>query len=438
MKKAEHEFCMKHFKVTIGVVLVMIVIIVGWTAWHCGNGPRRELEIALTAAATPTAPPIDLKAKMLHPYWGNCSQCHVTTGAGKPISKVMAGAPISIKAKMTHEYWGNCLLCHKVIDGVQPGAPGQTFAKAAAVNRITAQTLGLKVQSVTAAMKQQFGLFSEDGVLVLEVQPNSIGAQTGLQQGDEILRVNKVRVESVNSFGSAIADLKPGSNVSVAIYRGKKRNLVMRVPEALPAAGPTNLAVASPPHRPQPAVVPPPMTQNQVETRAEQLGVPKTQQSVNQALQMQAPANTRLVAANLNFGKVAVGSQGPGVNYPVANQFGASPYFVIYDPAQNTYSSVSNPNYRTTMGQEVQAGQYMVDLGVSNVMAGSFSPDAVNTLKSLRVTIYPGVTGSVRNVLSAYASGQLSPMMTNSNQPLGLAVGVPAKRSVGQNGQALF
>ena len=409
MKKAEHEFCMKHFKVSIAALLALIVIVVGWTAWHCGNGPRRELEIALAAAAVPTAPPIDVNAKMTHLYWGNCSKCHVTTGAGKPVSRVMAGAAIRVKAKMPHKYWGNCLLCHKVTDGVQPtGNTGQTMAKAAALNRITAESLGLKLQSVTAAMMRNLGLANEDGVLVVDVQPNSVGAKAGFQKGDEILRVENLRVENLSDFEAALAGLKAGSNVKIAIYTGKKkRNLNVKLPDSLPDTMPVN------PNQVAEAV---PMRQN--------MG--------------QAPANTRLVAANLNFGKVAVGSMGPGVNYPVSNQFAASPYFIIFDPAQNTYSTVVNPNTRTPVGQDLQTGQYMVDLGASNVIAGNFSPDAVNTLTSLRVSIYPGVTGSVRNALSAFASGQISPMAVNSSVTLGPPTGVRSNPGAGRMGQTLF
>jgi predicted Fe-Mo cluster-binding NifX family protein len=410
MKKAEHEFCMRHFKVSIAVLLALIVIVVGWTAWHCGRGPRRALQIALAAAAAPTAPPIDANAKMTHAYWGNCSKCHVTTGAGKPVSRVMAAGPISVKAKMTHKYWGNCLLCHKVTDGVQPmGSPGIS-AKAAALNRISAQTLGLKVQSVNSAMMRNLGLANEDGVLITDVQPGSIAAQAGMQKGDEIIRVEKLRVENLDDFEAALAGVKAGSNVKFVIYSGKKRrNLNFRLPDELPETMPVNPA--------QVAAVPP-MGQN--------------------AGQMPAPGNTRLVAANLNFGKVAVGAMGPGVNYPVSAQFSSSPYFIVFDPTQNTYSSVSNPNTRTSIGQDLQTGQYMVDLGASNVIAGNFAPDAVNTLTSLRVTLYPGVTGSVKNVLSAYAAGQLSPMTAGPNFTAGAPAGVRSNPGAGRKVQTLF
>ena len=566
MKDIEPQFCMKYFRAGIAGLMILIVIVVGWSAWHCGGGPRRELEIALAAAAQPTAPPIDVKDKMLHPYWGNCDKCHVTTGAGKPVSQVMTGPPVAVTAQMTHEYWGNCRLCHKVTGGVQPtGNTGQATARAAGFNKLTAQSLGLKVQTVTTAMKQQFGMISEDGVVVLDVQPNSIVFQAGMQKGDEILRINKTRTESVNRFESAVADLKPGSEALVSIYRGKRRNLFMQIPESLPAgfadntaAGlspGTNLAAAtlppmtqnqietmaeqlgvpktlqsvtralqrnSPGGVSQAAAVPPmsqnrietmaeklgvpktqqsvaqalqrnskagtnptapapamtqnqiettaeqlgvpktqqavaqalqrnstanrnqvvpvaaPMTQNQIETLAEQLGVPKTQQAVAQALQRQNPDNARLAMGNLNFGKVAIASMGPGLNSQISTNFGASPFFIVFDPAQNTYSSVPNPNLRSLAAQDAVTGQYMVDLGVSNVIAGTFNPDAVNTLKTLRVTIYPGVTGSVGGALSAYSVRQLSPMNPNPSLQLGGPTRTPFSVGGNRNGQTMF
>ncbi|MBF0498323.1 MAG: NifB/NifX family molybdenum-iron cluster-binding protein, partial [Deltaproteobacteria bacterium] len=149
-------------------------------------------------------------------------------------------------------------------------------------------------------------------------------------------------------------------------------------------------------------------TQNQIETQAEQLGVPKTQQSVQNAQQRQARP-----VANINYGKVAVASAGPGVGYQVYPQFGASPYFVIFDSAQNTYRTVANPGAVTVGGRGVQTGQYLVDLGVSNVVAGSFSSNALQGLRTLRVTSYAGVTGTVQDALAAFTTRRLVPVGTN-------------------------
>ncbi|MBF0413938.1 MAG: NifB/NifX family molybdenum-iron cluster-binding protein, partial [Desulfamplus sp.] len=160
-----------------------------------------------------------------------------------------------------------------------------------------------------------------------------------------------------------------------------------------------------------------PMTHNQVETLAEQLGVPKTEQAVTQALQAQQKGQTQQgqgqqarVVANLNFGKVAVASTGPGIVYQISGQFENSPYFVVFDPAQNSYGVVTNPNVNDLFGQGVQTAQYMVDLHVSNVIAGSFTQDALNSFHVLMVNVYPGLTGSVQNVLNSYMAGYLIPL----------------------------
>lgn len=479
MKTAESEFCMRHFKVAILTLMILIVMIIGWSAWHCGSGPRREFEVALAAAATPTAPPVDVNAKMLHPYWGNCEKCHVTTGAGKPVSQVMAGPPISVATKMTHDYWGNCKLCHKITDGVQPGNnPAGGAAVAAAFDKLNSQSLGLKAMTVTASMKQQYNLISEDGVLVVEVQPNSIASQAGLQSGDEILRVNKTRVESVNSLDAAIADLKPGNDVPLAIYRGRNRNLFLKIPKSFPAAslspngGAPNLS--TPAVSPAAAAMPltqnqvetlaeqlgvpktmqavtqalqknkpssgtqapaaPAMTQNQVETMAEQLGVPKTQQSVTQALQSQNRNNTRLAATPQYCGKMAVASTGPGLSDAIAPRFESAPYFIIFDSGRGSYSSVRNPNTRMVAGQDALTGQYMVDLGATDVIAGTFGPNALNTLSALQVNVYPGVTGTVRGGLSALAAGELNPVNAGSGMLPGARTRVPAGNGALQPG----
>jgi predicted Fe-Mo cluster-binding NifX family protein len=442
MKKVEYEFCMKQFKPAIAVLAILVVLVLGWTGWHCTRRTDRNTDLLFAATTAPIAPPIGVKDKMLHPYWGNCNKCHVTVGAGKPISKVMAGPPISIQDKMPHKYWGNCLLCHQVVDGLRPQK--RLRAKAAAANRFTAQTLGVKIQMVTAATMQKLGLANEDGALVTGVAPNSIAFQAGLRQGDEIIRVGKVRVETRTDFQAALNKFKPGSSVKMNIYRGnKQRNLFVRLPKNLTPAAATapmtqnqvetlaeQLGVPKTQHdvaralqrqrQAKAAAATAPMTQNQVETLAEQLGVPKTQQDVAKALQRQRQAQA---AATLNYGKVAVGAMGPGPGYQVSHQFGASPYFVVFDPSQNTYNVAANPNANDATGKGVQTGQYVVDLGVSNVIAGSFNQNALNTLRTLRVNVYSGVTGSVQSALSGYLAGQFVPVNTYPNAQAGFPGG---------------
>ncbi|MBF0475289.1 MAG: magnetochrome domain-containing protein [Deltaproteobacteria bacterium] len=428
MKKTEYNFCMKEFKPAVIGVSALVVVLIAWAVWHCVQRPNRAMHLSLAAAtaAVPSGPPIAVKAKMTHPYWGNCNKCHVTIDAGIPVSKVMTGPPIAVKAKMTHAYWGNCMMCHKVIGGFQ--AQPQPQAKAAALNQFNAQSLGLKAESVTAASMRQLGLANEDGALILEVAPNSAAAQGGLQAGDEIIRVDKTRVESKPILDSAIQGVDPGSQVKVTLYRGKKKMSVFVV---LPKETAQNVTAAA---ANIPMVQNQPMTQNQVETQAEQLGVPKTRQNVQNAQQQQARP-----VANINYGKVAVASAGPGLGYQVYPQFGASPYFIIFDSAQNTYRSVANPGAATAGGRGVQTGQYLVDLGVSNVVAGSFSSNALQGLRTLRVTSYAGVTGTVQDALAAFTTRRLVPVSSNPpNIQAAPPQALASPRVAGQPNQVIF
>ena len=392
MKNVEYTFCMSQFKPAIAALAVLIVVVIGWTVWHCSRERTMRGNLSLAAVTQPTAPPIAVKDKMLHPYWGNCNKCHVTTGAGKPISKVMAAAPISIKNKMTHQYWGNCLLCHKVVDGFQPGRTHRR-AMAAAANMLNARSIGLKVKAVTGAVMRKFGLSNEDGLLILEVAPGSAAAQAGLMDGDEILRAGKTRLDTANDFDAALNRTKPGKDIKLNIYRGKQqRNLFLRIPKGLARAAATT-----------------PMTQNQIETLAEQLGVPKTQADVTRALRRQK--QTRAVA-NVSTGKVVVASSGPGLDYPVAGRFGASPYLILYDTSLNSYRVTANPNVNDATGRGVQTGQYAVDMGACCIVAGNFSQNALHTLDALRVNAYGGFVGSVRDALAAFVAGSLTPTNT--------------------------
>jgi predicted Fe-Mo cluster-binding NifX family protein len=270
---------------------------------------------------------------------------------------------------------------------------------------------------------RQLGLANEDGALVLEVIPDSIGFVAGIKKGDEIIRVGKVRVDTVRDLEVELAKLKPGARLKINIFRGKKnRNLLIKLPQNIP--GDLNQAAATSP-----------MTQNRVETLAEQFGVPKTRQNVAGALQGQ---NRGYQVANLNYGKVAVATMGPGIHNQVSPKFGDSPYFVIFDSAKNNYAVVSNPNVNDATGRGIQTGQYMVDLGVSSVITGSIGGNALHTLHELRVNVYPGVTGTASRALTAFVNGSLSPMNTNQGVQSNPSMSSPPVAGGNLNPQTIF
>lgn len=389
MKQVERDFCMKQFKPAIAVLAFLVIIVLAWTVFHMAgrNKSQARVDFTLAAAALPSASPIKVKDKMLHPYWGNCSKCHVTTNAGKPVSRVMAGPPISINQKPTHKYWGNCLLCHQVTNGLKQQ---KNAVKTAAFNRLSTHSLGLEVQSVSGVMMRQMGLSNEDGALILNVAHSSPAAKAGLKRGDEILFVNKTRIENAADFQTAMNMAEPGKRLKFKITRGKKsRNLFVRVPEH--HKGGTQ-AVA-------------PMYQNRLNPQVFNQGG-----RWNQPYAVQAPqGQVRPAGAAVNA-PVAVAALNPKLTGLVSPEFEASPYFVVFDPNKQSHRIVANPNVNDATGRGVQTGQFMVDLGAGSVMAGSYGKNALRTLNILKVKAYSGVTGSVQGALNALYAGEFTPV----------------------------
>jgi serine protease Do len=91
-------------------------------------------------------------------------------------------------------------------------------------------SLGLAVQAITPAMRQQLGLQEKGGVLISDV--TGAAEQAGLQPGDVILRVGSRTVDSVAQFKAATASVKPGDTVLLLVSRdGSSRFVAITVPK---------------------------------------------------------------------------------------------------------------------------------------------------------------------------------------------------------------
>jgi len=78
--------------------------------------------------------------------------------------------------------------------------------------------LGLKVAPLPPDVAQQAGV--NGGVYVEEVEPGSPADESGIRQGDIILRVNRHRIRDLKDFNRVMAKVKPGEVVAFLIRRG--------------------------------------------------------------------------------------------------------------------------------------------------------------------------------------------------------------------------
>jgi serine protease Do len=103
--------------------------------------------------------------------------------------------------------------------------------------KVTRSRIGVSIQDVTAQLAESFGLDRPRGALVGMVEDNSPGEKGGLKPGDVILSVDGTKIDTSAQVPGLIANKKPGSNVSLEIWRdGSTKKLTVR-PEEVKSKG---------------------------------------------------------------------------------------------------------------------------------------------------------------------------------------------------------
>jgi serine protease Do len=91
--------------------------------------------------------------------------------------------------------------------------------------------LGIEIQELNPALSRKFGLKGEKGIVVTEVEPDSPGDTAGLQPGDLILEINRIRVTTVNQVRRALEKTKPDEPTLLLIKRESGTRYVVIGPE---------------------------------------------------------------------------------------------------------------------------------------------------------------------------------------------------------------
>jgi serine protease Do len=79
--------------------------------------------------------------------------------------------------------------------------------------------LAITIQDVNQELAQNFGLKTPNGALVSSVQKGGPGAKAGLEPGDVILKFNGKDINSSTDLPPKVAELKPGSPVTMQVWR---------------------------------------------------------------------------------------------------------------------------------------------------------------------------------------------------------------------------
>ena len=105
--------------------------------------------------------------------------------------------------------------------------------------------------------------------------------------------------------------------------------------------------------------------------------------------------------------KICVSASSDSLDANVDSRFGRCPYFVIIDSETMEFSAITNDSTNAAHGAGIQAAQTVANMGAKVVITGNVGPNAFNVLSATGIKIVTGASGSVKEAVEKYKSGQL-------------------------------
>jgi predicted Fe-Mo cluster-binding NifX family protein len=107
--------------------------------------------------------------------------------------------------------------------------------------------------------------------------------------------------------------------------------------------------------------------------------------------------------------KIAISSQGEGLDALLDPRFGRAPRFVIYDNETNETSSIDNmQNMNASQGAGIQAAQIVSKSGAKVLITGHCGPKAFRALKAAGISIYTAPQSNVSEAIELFKNRGLS------------------------------
>jgi predicted Fe-Mo cluster-binding NifX family protein len=107
--------------------------------------------------------------------------------------------------------------------------------------------------------------------------------------------------------------------------------------------------------------------------------------------------------------KVAVSAMGTDLNAPIDPRFGRCAHFAIVDTDTMAFETIPNPYITAGGGAGIQSAQLVANKGVQAVLTGNCGPNAFQTLSAAGVQVITGISGTIREAVDRYKSGEFQP-----------------------------
>ena len=106
--------------------------------------------------------------------------------------------------------------------------------------------------------------------------------------------------------------------------------------------------------------------------------------------------------------KLAISAKGKDLDSPVDQRFGRAELFIIYDTDTGSFEAIDNrANLDLAQGAGIQSARNVVAQGVQYVITGHCGPKAYRSLSAADVKVVVGATGTVREAIGRFGTGEL-------------------------------
>ncbi|MBM4234432.1 MAG: Do family serine endopeptidase, partial [Gammaproteobacteria bacterium] len=144
----------------------------------------------------------------------------------------LAGEVVGINSQIYSRSGGYMGISFAIPIDVAVSVRDQLIAK----GRVSRGKIGVSIQQLDATLAESFGLDRPRGALVGGVETDGPADKAGLRQGDIILSANGRVIERSEELPTVIGQIRPGSEVTLEVWRDRaKRAVRVRVGELEPA-----------------------------------------------------------------------------------------------------------------------------------------------------------------------------------------------------------
>jgi predicted Fe-Mo cluster-binding NifX family protein len=105
--------------------------------------------------------------------------------------------------------------------------------------------------------------------------------------------------------------------------------------------------------------------------------------------------------------KIAIPASSDKLEANLDPRFGRCQYFLVVDSDSMDFNAIPNDSINAAHGAGIQAAQIIANMGVDVVITGNVGPNAFNVLFASGIKIVTGASGSIKDVIEKFKSGQL-------------------------------